>query len=180
MTVLHAGGKFDDNLWVSVACTGGIGGQRVVLNTAADHPSKGELFEQTYSHGVPETLKVVGETARRTAVFYASPETFSNIVFHYDVLEALRELAFLNSGVRILLKDEARVKSCLLRGWPQSLRGVPESKQDAVPGCASAAADDGVEVDRLMERRFQEGYTATNNIPQRDGGTHLAGFGQPY
>ena len=71
---------------------------------------KGELFEQTYAHGVPETpLTVVGETSETgTAVrFTPSPETFSNIAFHYDVLgKRLRELAFLNSGVRIFLKDE--------------------------------------------------------------------------
>ena len=71
---------------------------------------KGELFEQTYAHGVPETpLTVVGETAETgTSVrFTPSPDTFTNIAFHYDVLgKRLRELAFLNSGVRILLKDE--------------------------------------------------------------------------
>lgn len=193
MTQLHAGGKFDSN---SYKVSGGLHGVGVsVVNALSVWLElrvwrNGKEHFARFEHGeTTEHLRVTGDANGRKGTevrFLASTDTFSNLEYSFDTLEKrLRELAFLNSGVKIILEDERpaeplRSELIYEGGVKEFVKYLDRSKSSIMPEpiyMVGERDDIGVEVAMWWNDSYHENVLPfTNNIPQRDGGTHMAGF----
>jgi DNA gyrase subunit B len=193
MTQLHAGGKFDQN---SYKVSGGLHGVGVSVVNALSETLELKVWQNgkehfmRFSHGEPvEPLKIVGDAIGKTGTqitFKPSSETFTQTTFDFATLEhRFRELAFLNSGARLILTDfretEPKVSELYYEGGTKAFVEYLDRSKSAIhsPSIAIIGEKDGITVDIAME--WTDSYHETllcftNNIPQRDGGTHIIGF----
>src|SRR5687767_13774579 len=193
MTQLHAGGKFNQDAY---KVSGGLHGVGVSVVNALSSSLKlriwraGKEYEMSFTDGVPDApLEVTGESGGKTGTevtFLASPKTFTKTDYEFATLEhRLRELAFLNTGVRIVLTDrrgpdERREELHYEGGLEAFARFLDRTKKPLISAPILISVErDGIVVEAALwwnDSYHENVLLFTNNIPQRDGGTHLAGF----
>jgi len=190
MTVLHAGGKFDDD---SYKVSGGLHGVGVsVVNALSESLNlrihkNGSVYLQDYTHGVPNAALKKGPKSERngtTISFKPSPKTFTNTKYSFDVLaKRLRELSFLNSGLTINLSDERANKNETfyfeggIKAFVSHLNKLQKPIHESVIHIEKTLKDINVEIAIQWNEAYRENmYCFANTIRQKDGGTHLAGY----
>jgi len=192
MTQLHAGGKFDQN---SYKVSGGLHGVGVSVVNALSTRLELRIWRDdkehllVFKHGdIDKKMQVIGDSNGKTGTqvtFFASKDTFSNVEYDFSTIEhRLRELAFLNSGVRIKLTDDRHVEQNVTElfyegGLEAFVNYLDRSKTALIPTISIAGEKEDILIEAALQWNDSYHETTlcfTNNIPQKDGGTHLAGF----